>query len=190
MRALLGGKVYKKQLGDWTISWESKDNYRHWCYQKHPENNEDIIVVMFNPGSLSSDGKKLTQDTTLRILREVFTDTGFSPFIVNLFDFASPQPDELFNNWDKRDSNLLIYSKLAKKQFCGIIYAYGDNENHPIFGHEIRNRINLVKRELSYLHEIILPKNINGSPKHPNAWQRQKLKNVIKSIITSFKVNK
>ncbi|MCL6100242.1 MAG: DUF1643 domain-containing protein [Bacteroidetes bacterium] len=189
MKQILNGKVYAHQVGKWIISWESDGNYRHWCYQKHPSNNKDVLVVMLNPGSLSGDGKNLTKDTTLRILREVFGDTGCNPFIVNLFDLATPSTAEFFKNWENRDSKLLVYSKLKEKNYCGIIYAYGDYEQVEDQGLDILKRIKLVRGILNYLPEINLPKNNSGSPKHPILWQRQKIKAEIKTLIKKFAQN-
>lgn len=186
MNSILDGKVYSYQLEEWCVAWESKGEYRHWCSQSHPRNDKVVIVVMLNPGSLSGDGRNLTKDTTLRILREVFYGSGFNPFVINLFDLATPSPDDLFDNWKKRDSNSLIYSAIRGKDFSGILYAYGDYEHSDEYGPEILTRIRLVRDNFSHLTEIVLPKNQNGTPKHPIMWQRQKIKLQIESILKEF----
>jgi len=114
MNQIIKGKVYSHELDGWLVSWESESEYRHWCHQTNENFVENLLVVMFNPGSLSGDGKNLRKDTTLRILREVCGPAGVNPFVVNLFDYASPSPDELFSNWEKRDG-------------CGLIFKIGND---------------------------------------------------------------
>ncbi|MCD4737484.1 MAG: hypothetical protein K8R53_15680 [Bacteroidales bacterium] len=63
---------------------------------------------MFSPGSLTVDGKNLKKDTTLRIIREVFDNTGFNPFIINFFDFTHPKPKMIFKNWSKRERKIPV----------------------------------------------------------------------------------
>ena len=183
---LLNGTVYTREVDGWSISWESNGAYRHWCFQQHPANDRTILVVMLNPGSLQGDGKDLTKDTTLRILREVFETTGLNPFIINLFDLATPSPKELFSNWGKRDSDKLIYENIKHEHFSGILYAYGDYGVADVDYPEIADRIGLVKRNFKRLPEVELPQNIDGTPKHPMGWQRQKMKPQIKTIIKAF----
>ena len=49
----MGGNIYSVLLDDWEISWESQKEYRHWCIQKKTDNKKTLLVIMFNPGSLS-----------------------------------------------------------------------------------------------------------------------------------------
>jgi len=183
---MLNGTVYSSQLEGWTISWESNSNYRHWCYQEHPLNEKIILVVMFNPGKLSGDGINLTGDTTLRILRRVFENTGFNPFIVNLFDLATPKPDELFIKWKDRDNELLVYDKIKDYEFSGIIYAYGDYQNNREYGNEIIKRIDFIRNKFLYLAEIELPRNNSGTPTHPFRWLYGNLEFEVKYLIKNF----
>lgn len=183
MSPLLNGNVFSHELDGWLVSWESESYYRHWCYQTHDGLTENLLVVMFNPGSLSGDGKNLRKDTTLRILREVCKPAGFNPFVVNLFDYASPSSDELFLNWEQRDGRGLIYEKLGGVKFSAFIMAYGNYENRGERGNEIKERIALVRSFVSGIREITLPKNITGTPKHPMVWQRQKLKADISKLL-------
>jgi hypothetical protein len=186
MNSILNGKIYKHALDDWTVFWESKGPYRHWCKQIHPKNRKLILVVMLNPGSLSHDGKELTKDITLRILREVFFTTGFNPFVINLFDYAATSPDELFENWDKRDGDELIYRKLHVSEFSGVLYAYGDYETHRQYGTQVLERIKMVRNIFSSLKEVLLPTNSSCTPSHPIIWQLQKRKPRVQKIITHF----
>jgi len=187
MNTILNGTTYTYELNGWTISWESDGNYRHWCYQNHPQNNRDILIVMLNPGSLNETGANLTKDKTLEVLREVFLDTGFNPFIINLFDLATPDPCELFQKWNNRDNKLLIYDKLKEKDFSGIIFAYGSYQDHHERGHAILERIKLVRDTFNRVPEIALRKNENGTPKHPKRWRIEKLTQEIKSIIKTIR---
>jgi len=183
MNPLLEGKVYSHELDGWLVSWESESEYRHWCHQINERFTENLLVVMFNPGSLSGDGKNLSRDTTLRILREVCEPAGINPFVVNLFDYASPSPDELFSSWAKRDGGGLIFKRLGAIKFSAFILAYGDYENRGERDNEIKERIALFQSIFSGVREIILPKNSSGTPKHPMAWQRQKLTPIISKLL-------
>lgn len=189
MNSILTGKVYSQQLGDWQVSWESEGEYRYWCYQTNERFAKNILVIMFNPGSLNGDGINIKKDITLRILREVCEGAGFNPFIVNLFDFASPSPDVLFSNWAKRDNGSLIYTKLDKIKFSVFIMAYGDYENRGVRDGEIKDRVALVQSSLSGIREVILPKNRSETPKHPRVWQLQKLKPTISRLLTESIAN-
>jgi hypothetical protein len=190
MKSILIGTEYKRTLEDWEISWGSTNNlYRHWCKQVHGLNNGFILVVMFNPGSLKGQGIKLSRDTTLRILREVFQGTGLNPFIINLFDFSASTTDEFFNNWEKRDGEKLIFDDLALSDFKGVLYAYGDYENLRTYRSIIIDRIDFVRNKSSLLPEISLCKNISGTPRHPYSWQLKKLKNDIRNIIKEFAIH-
>lgn len=182
-KSLLAGECYFHELNDWQISWESDGNYRHWCHQAKEGFKKNLLVVMFNPGSLSHDGANLRKDTTLRILREVCEPAKLNPFIVNLFDFANPSANMLFANWEKRDGTSLIFNKLETIKFSAYISAYGDYENSCEYDTEIKNRIALVKSNLLGIREIILPLNKSGTPKHPMTWQRQKLKSEISQLL-------
>jgi hypothetical protein len=184
MNPILNGQVYSHVIDGWLVSWESESEYRHWCHQINPRFSKNLLVVMFNPGSLSGDGKNLRKDTTLRILHEVCEPAGINPFVVNLFDFASPSPDNLFSSWEKRDGDNLIYTKLDAIKFAALIMAYGDYENHGERNQEIKERIALVRSKFSGLKEILLPNNKSGTPKHPMTWQRQKLKPTISKLLT------
>ncbi len=180
---IMKGMVYTHELDGWLVSWESESEYRHWCHQTNEMFVENLLVVMFNPGSLSGDGKNLRKDTTLRILREVCGPAGVNPFVVNLFDYASPSPDELFTNWVKRDGSCLIFTKLERIKFSAFIMAYGDYENRGKRDNEIKERIALVQSYLFKAKEILLPKNSSGTPMHPMNWQRQKLKPKISNLL-------
>jgi hypothetical protein len=184
MPPLLNGTVYSHQIDGWSVSWESNESYRHWCHQVKAPSWKNLLVIMFNPGSLSGNGSNLSKDTTLRILREVCGNAKFNPFIVNLFDFASPSPDELFNSWQKRDGQNLIYPELRNIEFSALVSAYGDYENWGIQDIAIKERINFAKESLKYIKEIPLPKNKSGTPKHPMTWQRQKLKPQITELLS------
>jgi hypothetical protein len=182
---LLNGTVYSHQIDGWTVSWESKKTYRHWCHQVKDLTWRNLLVIMFNPGSLSGDGSNLSKDTTLRILREVGQAANQNTFIVNLFDYASPSPENLFNNWHLRDSDALIFYKLKSINLSSFILAYGDYENWGRQNQAIKERALLAQNAVSHLHEIALPKNNSGTPKHPMTWQRQKLKPYIAELLVA-----
>jgi hypothetical protein len=183
MQSSLNGTVFSHILDGWDISWESSGVYRHWCHQIKSEFWPNLLVIMFNPGSLSGDGKNLRRDTTLRILREVCDSGQINPFVTNLFDYASPSPSDLFVNWNKRDAECLVFDLIGHLNFAGYIMAYGDYENCGQRDQEIKDRSKLVRTKLVHLKEISLPKNKSGTPKHPMIWQRQNLKPEIVNIL-------
>ncbi|MBQ4830606.1 DUF1643 domain-containing protein [Alteromonas sp. MMG017] len=183
MNSINGGQVFNHELDGWSVFWESGSNYRHWCHQIKNPKWDSLLVVMFNPGSLSGDGANLSKDTTLRILREVCGAANLNPYVINLFDYASASPQKLFDNWEQRDSNSIVFGKLPLSIFQSYILAYGDYENWGQRDTEIKDRQALVLSYLESLNEILLPKNNSGSPKHPMIWQRQKLKPSISSFL-------
>lgn len=185
MQAIMNGKVYKHIISDWEVSRESYGEYRHWCYQYHKNNTKTLLVIMFNPGSLSGDGSNLTQDTTLRILREVCGQAQFNTWVINLFDYADPNAEGIFENWHKRDreNSPLIYEYLDKFPYDNYIFAYGGFGGE--FQDQINARISMIKSLLPKDKEILLIKNQNGTPKHPIVWQRQKLKPSIIELLST-----
>lgn len=188
MKSLSNGIVYTRKLDGWTISWESNDKYRHWCYQQKESFNTNLLVVMLNPGSLSGDGSNLKADTTLNILREVCGPINTNVFVINLFDYANPSPKILFQDWDKRDSSCLIFKKIVRLDFDAYIMGYGDYENHcdatrPI-AKEMNDRVELIHSTFECVKQISLPKNRSGTPKHPMRWRREKITQEIISLLS------
>jgi hypothetical protein len=187
---MFGGITYSKDINGWRVSWESFDNYRFWCKQEHPKNSKVAAVVMLNPGSLSGDGKNLSQDTTLRVLREIFDRTSYNPFVINLFNLATPKPYVLFETWEHRDHPAFNYSALPIKEFSAVMYAYGDYENGSDYPIEIKNRIVEVRGFLDRIPEISVPRNPSGTPIHPLSVQIKRLKeNYRQAIIDHGSVN-
>lgn len=182
---LLDGEVHSHQIDGWSVSWESKSTYRHWCHQVKDQTWGNLLVIMFNPGSLSGAGCNLRKDSTLRILREVGAAAKLNTFVINLFDYASPSPNALFNSWHLRDSNDLVFSKLNCVGLQSYICAYGDYENWGVQNQAIKDRILLIKNTVKELREIVLPKNKSGTPKHPMTWQRQKIKSQIAELLVT-----
>lgn len=185
MQSINNGQVYEQSVDGWDVSWESNGIYRHWCHQIKNNEWDNLLVVMFNPGSLSGSGSNLRKDTTLRILRNVCAPARLNPYIVNLFDYASPSTNSLFNNWHIRDSDSLIFDKLELSKFRAFVMAYGNYENRSDHGQDIRVRVELIRVALGGLQEIILPKNSEGTPKHPMRWQREKTIPKMASLLCS-----
>ncbi len=182
---MFGGTTYSKEIDGWVVSWESLNGYRFWCKQEHPANAKVAAVVMLNPGSLRADGQDLSRDTTLRVLREIFAGTSYNPFVLNLFNLASPKPQVFFDAWNSRDHQAFRYSSLPKADFSAVLYAYGDYENGEDYPLEIKRRIREVRRFLRNVPEIDVPKNKSGTPKHPLPVQRQRLTNEFRKAIIS-----
>ncbi len=173
---MFGGEILSKEYDGWNISWETLDEYRFWCSQKHPSNTKNSLVVMLNPGSLSGNGENLSRDTTLRILRELFLDTKYNPCVINLFNLATPKPQVLFERWQFRDHPNFEYKKIPMGEMAAVMYAYGDYENWDKYSSPIKERISKVREYLSSIPEIIVPRNKSGTPKHPLSVQQQGLK--------------
>ena len=132
---------------------------------------------MLNPGSLSRNGENLSKDTTLRILRELFLGTKYNPYVINLFNLATPKPQVLFEHWESRDHPNFEYAKIPMDDMVAVMYAYGDYDNLDKYSKTIKERISEVREFLSCVPEIIVPRNKSGTPKqHPLPVQRQGLK--------------
>lgn len=177
------GELHNVDLDGWSVSWESKGDYRLWCKQEHPSNMRQAAVVMLNPGSLSGNGERLRQDTTLRILREIFLDTGYNPYIVNLFTLATPKPANLFAAWSERDCLSFDLESLDWPGCSAVLYAYGAYEQHPKFSDAIRERIREVRSVLAGTQEIVVPLAKTGTPKHPMRIQIEGLKDEFRKRI-------
>jgi len=188
---LLGGVIHCRELDGWDIRWEADGTYRHWCSQVRRDNfnGRFIAVCLFNPGSLSGDGTNLRRDTTLRILRDVFSSTAYGCIVLNLFDRATPKPSELFSTWSERDkaNSRLIYD-LVSNLIVASIPAYGDYENHPdpTKAHEIRSRITVLKTWRAGFASIESPRNDNGTPMHVMRWQIKGLKKTLAQRLSDF----
>lgn len=180
---MFGGETQSRDINGWRVSWESLDGHRFWCEQEHPSNSLAAAVVMLNPGSLSGNGDGLSQDTTLRILREIFAGTSYNPFVINLFTLATAKPSVLFEKWARRDHLAFKYGGLPLHRFSAVMYAYGDYENGEEHSSEIKTRIVEVRACLKGVHELVVPTNKSGTPKHPLPIQRQNLKDTFKQAI-------
>lgn len=184
-KPLLEGNLYSKDIDGWCVSWESNLTYRHWCYQSHPNNDKSILLVLFNPGSLSTTGNKLSQDKTLRILRKVFLSTGISPFIINLFDYANTDENELYSHWGKRDYKYLIYERLMNYDFIRIVFAYGKIDSSDPHFSDLTSRINLIKDTFRHLKEL----KIDNCTAHPRRWELERSKERIHNIFCELYKN-
>lgn len=180
---MLGGVVHSKEYDGWHVTWESFEGYRFWCKQAHPSNQKLVLVVMLNPGSLSENGDNLSRDTTLRILRELFHGTQYNPYVVNLFNLATPKPQKLFERWQDRDHSEFSFLPLPNDHFAAVMYAYGNYENWGRFSEDIKGRIKEIRDILFDVPEILVPTNKTGTPKHPISIQRQRLKEVFRQAI-------
>jgi hypothetical protein len=180
---MYNGTVYSKPLDSWLISWESCEDYRFWCLQEHPSNYRIAAVVMLNPGSLSGTGENLNRDTTLRILRHCFEGTSYNPFVINLFNLATTDPDIMFKRWEQRDYPAFSYQDLPIARFSSVMYAYGDYENGNKYPEQIKERIATVRDALRGIPEIEVTKNPSGSPTHPRRAQLRGLRDVFRERI-------
>ena len=180
---MFGGSIHSRDYDGWCVTWESLDDYRFWCSQTHPANQKYAAVVMLNPGSLFGNGENLSRDTTLRILRELFLGTQYNPYVINLFNLATPKPQILFERWEYRDHSGFDYTLLPKNEMAAVMYAYGDYENWDKYSTTIKERISKVRKFLSEIPEIVVPRNKSGTPKHPLPVQQQGLKGAFRQAI-------
>jgi hypothetical protein len=168
----LGGTVFSKDIKEWVVSWESHGHYRHWCVQRKfgKDTDEFVAVVLFNPGSLSADGKELPKDTTLRNLREIFEDVDYGCLVLNLFDLAAPRSEDFFARWSRRDRSgvRLVHGLIESHKILSVMFAYGNYENEqgdPTIAGQIRDRISVVRDHFTDTPVIDTPKNSSGTPK-------------------------
>lgn len=195
--SLLGGTVHEGQIDDWTVAWEATEvsnyRYRHWCVQSEGAAKERVIaVLMLNPGSLSGNGEGLRKDTTLRVLRRVFSGCEVDCLALNLFDLAMPKPSDLFNaeTWDFRNRSacLSIFEVLPWERIVGVLYAYGNFANSfKEYSTAIESRQNEIKDLFSKHNipsiDIGATKNAVGAPPHPYRWQITKNTEVVRSAV-------
>jgi hypothetical protein len=169
----MGGEIFARDLDGWHVSWESAGAHRHWCVQRKPGHRERIVVVLKNPGSLSGDGRDLRRDTTLRILRRVGEAVRADWLIVNLFDYAAPDPRDLHANWLRRDRRSLVFPRLDLRGARFLVVAHGDfGVDHA---RAFAARAAFVRKALAPLREIAIPRTKAGNGVHPINWQRLRL---------------
>ncbi len=119
----------------------------------------------------------------MRVLRELFLETRYNPFVINLFNLATPKPQVLFELWGQRDNPSFKYTLLPKEEFAAVMYAYGDYENWASYSIDIKDRISEVRDFLCGVPEIVVPRNKSGTPKHPLPVKLQGLKDVFRQAI-------
>ncbi len=187
MNPLFDGEVFSKEIDGWTVTWESSGDYRHWCEQRQSPLTSPILLVLFNPGALNKNGERLHADLTLKNIRAAFDKTLYHPFIVNLFDRAAKNADELFKIWNQRDSKELIFPKLKDACFSGVGYCYGKKASHPVHGYDIRKKIKYIQNTLSNLKEMDFPKDKDGIPLHPYRWGIVKVIPTINNLLRSYR---
>jgi hypothetical protein len=185
----VGGVSYSRILDGWTIRWISDGPYRHICLQQHPSASQEFLVILQNPGSLSGDGASLKTDLTLRILRKAFEGTGLNPVIVNLFDFATPKPSELLDQWELRDkaNTPLVYELFQPGQFAGYTVAFGDYLS-TLYARlsDVDARIEEITGLIQRYPKLAGFKNKNKTPMHPRLWQTSNLTAQMRSKICEF----
>lgn len=180
-------RVHYASIDGWSVSWSESSGHRFWCLQEQPLVRERCAVIGLNPGSLSGDGGRLARDTTLRVLRRCFSGTRFNPIVFNLFSLAVPKVHELYARWDDRDLDGFLLQD-APVEVSAVLYAYGDYENHAIYGNAVKSRIQEVRRQFSEIPEVVVPTNNNGTPKHAMRYQIENLVPVVRSALLECRV--
>lgn len=194
---MFGGTYYTRTLGEWQISWESAGLHRLWCHQTRRDAKHTVCVVMFNPGSLSGDGKNLTKDATLRFIRNAMPDTA-AALILNLFTRATPDPSELIANWHERDCGAFDITVFRSKPIDALVYAYGDigqaGTRSRLRKSEIRQRIGEIEEVLENITQLQLPEILMtqklGNPVHPKQWNLKQQIEVVKDGLTALLASK
>lgn len=183
-KPILNGKLISRSIANWIVSWEINDNYRHWCLQSDTRNDKTALIILLNPGKLNGNANNLSGDTTLRILREVFNNTGINPFIINLFDYCTPDYSVLIRNWDKRDYKYLVYEKLLPYKFLFSLFAYGSiDRNDPKYD-DMVSRVNLIESIFKNIPKLDFD---NSFTTHPIRWQIENKKVKIHNNILDAK---
>lgn len=175
--AQFGGSLHERTVNCWRVTWEAKGPHRLWCFQSSGVTKRVVCVVAFNPGSLSGAGENLSRDTTLRNIRDAMPD-GTGTLVLNLFTLATPNPPNLFDNWDNRDCRGFQFSQLASAPCQAVIFAYGDigqcRKYGPQYGEQVKTRIAVARDALSQWPAITIPTTATlKNPAHPMNWRRQ-----------------
>src|SRR5438105_2305214 len=153
--------MFNRLIENWNVFWESSGDYRHWCRQEKPQHTHCVVIILSNPGSLHGDGTTLAADTTLRILRRVGHDVGVNWLVLNLFDYAATEPEDLHNNWMNRDAGALVFALMDFSPYRFVIFAHGDlpgrRADIPSLSWSYSTRLAYIRRSLASLTEIRLP---------------------------------
>lgn len=186
---MFGGQLYRLPIEGWHVSWESVGAHRLWCYQSRGNDTHLVCVVMFNPGSLSGDGKGLAKDDTLRIIRSAMPD-GTAVLVLNLFTLATPKPPELFLRWDERISTEFEITPFQSLPIDALVYAFGDlgqsGKQNRQFGDAVRERIAEITEAMRTVPRLELPAILVSqarNPKHPKHWKLHKQIGVVKDLL-------
>lgn len=190
---MFGGTYCTQTLGEWQISWESVGLHRLWCHQTRRDAKHTVCVVMFNPGSLSGDGKHLTKDTTLRFIRNAMPDTA-AALILNLFTRATPDPSDLIANWHERDCDGFDITVFRSKPIDALVYAYGDigqaGTKNLLLKSAIRRRIDEIEEVLENIPQLQLPEILitqkHGNPMHPKPWNLKRQIEIVKAGLAAL----
>jgi hypothetical protein len=138
----------------WKIKFEVVGNYRNLVLMKQMEYPIDlgfIPVIGLNPGTFKSEST-FGRDTTLRILRDIFVNSGYGIEVLNLYNFIEPNSKKLklIDN-DKRNNSNPIEHRLKR--------YYPNSKVIVICGKPLDN---YTKNRLSEITEIIGKDNIIG----------------------------
>lgn len=178
-QSVFGGMLYQKDIEGWQVAWESIGPHRLWCYQFRGEPKHLLCVVMFTPGSLSGDGRELSKDDTLRIIRSAMPENA-AALVLNLFTFATPKPDVFFEQWADRDCCDFNIAAFRTMPIDAVVFAYGDggqdrkrnrdyNYREPVLA-----RITRLRDAMSGFPIVKTPQELIsaiGNPKHPKHWK-------------------
>ena len=176
----------------WKIKFEVVGKYRNFVLMKqieHPIDLGFIPVVGLNPGTFKSEST-FGKDTTLRILRNIFVNSGYGIEVLNLYNFIEPNPKKLklIDN-DKKNNNNPIEHRLkqyypnskvivicgapfddyTKNRFCEVTEIIGKdniigmpNKTHEFYYHAMY--LQRSKRLLEFKQKVLSELN-NGKNK-------------------------
>ena len=172
-----------KSSPEWVAEVEWHGNYRDYVIlkQKDCNNGKTIIIIMLNPGRFKNNKDETYTDSTLRHIRKVFENSGYTLEVLNLFNLSQSSrkkfdeaPNEIKNNENPIDED-----GLKKQTNKVVILQWGKIKDD--YTKNRRDKILLLIKELG-LKEMGLP-NKDGSYSHPSHWKPGKIKEFREKIL-------
>lgn len=170
--------VYPKQKKEgktqWEIEFEVIGNYRNFVLMKQIDSTIDkqkvVPVIGLNPGTFRSE-ETYGGDTTLKILRKIFENSGYGIEVLNLYSIIEPEPEKL-KLIDESNRNKSDYLKKRLKQYSQntkIIMMCGK----PI-DYNTQNRFDEIKGMIDENNVLGWSNKTNEFYYHPIYLQRSK----------------
>ncbi|MBS3102892.1 DUF1643 domain-containing protein [Candidatus Woesearchaeota archaeon] len=155
---------------------KAENNYRDkvLLYKKDIEKDAlTITFIMFNPGKLHSTKQQIKEDTTLRIIRDVFNNFNCKLEVLNIFNLNCTTLKEFRNKQDYWNDNNPLWNKgeLSKYEPRHLIFLQWGCDKQKRFAYQY---LNDVKKLLgNYKFKLVGIPTIDNN-QHPQSWQIQK----------------